>query len=458
LGEPTAITLNPQVLSNYNGAAISCTGAADGSVGVAVAGGSGGYSFVWSPQGQNTANISGLVAGTYCVTVTDIAGCSMDTCITIVDPVQLAATFTSVDVLCNGDANGQILVNATTGTGTLGVNGYEYRITGPGQTGNVFSNINTYNNLLAGSYTVFVRDGNNCEISLPISIGEPDSVLIDSVVITNALCNGSSDGTATAYPSGGVGGFTYIWSTSPVQTTPTATGLAAGVYSVTVSDANGCDRVDVFNVGEPTVLTGTVTADPIDCFGGTTSATALGSGGTPAGLTGYVYNWSNGTTSATTIGLLAGVHCVTITDDNACSYVECVTITQPSTALGASISAQTDATCNGTATGTATAAGTGGTAPYTYLWDAAAANQTTATATGLAIGVYTVVVTDTNNCTAQTSVTITEPASVWLILRVQQEQLVMVLVLDLLQQQEVAVLVHILTYGQMLKQRQQLLI
>ena len=412
LTAPTAITLNPQILSNYNGAAISCNGAADGSVGVAVAGGSGGYSFVWSPQGQNTANIAGLVAGTYCVTVSDIAGCSMDTCITIVDPVQLAATFTAVDVLCNGDANGQILVNATTGTGTLGVNGYEYKITGPGQIGSVFSPLNNYNNLVAGSYTVFVRDGNNCEIILPISIGEPDSVLIDSVVITDALCNGDATGTATAYASGGLGGFTYTWSTSPIQTTQTATGLAAGIYSVTVADANGCDRVDVFNVGEPTVLTGTINANSIDCFGGTTSATALASGGTPAGLAGYVYNWSNGITSATTIGLTAGIHCVTITDNNACTQVECVTITQPSTAVGATISAQTDATCNGLATGTATAQGTGGTTPYTYLWDLAAAGQTTATATGLTIGVYTVVVTDTNGCTAQTTVTISEPSLV----------------------------------------------
>ncbi|WP_197043981.1 hypothetical protein, partial [Aureispira sp. CCB-QB1] len=130
------------------------------------------------------------------------AGCQMDTCITIADPVQLAATYTAVDVLCHGDANGQILVNATPRTGTLGVNGYEYKITGPGQTGNVFNNINTYNNLGAGSYTVFVRDGNNCEIALPISIGEPDSVLIDSVIVTDVSCHGTATGSATAYPSG----------------------------------------------------------------------------------------------------------------------------------------------------------------------------------------------------------------------------------------------------------------
>ncbi|BDS13970.1 M43 family zinc metalloprotease [Aureispira anguillae] len=408
LTEPSAISLIPQVLSNYNGAAISCPGEADGSVGVTAAGGNGGFSYIWSPAGQNTATINGLVEGTYCVTVTDVAGCQADTCISIVDPVPLAATFTQVDVLCHGDANGQIVVNATPGTGTLGVNGYEYKITGPGQSGNVYSPINVYNNLAAGSYVVFVRDGNNCEISLPIAIAEPAPVLIDSVVITDALCFGAADGTAMAHASGGTGTYTYRW--SDAQVTNPATGLAKGLYTVTVTDANGCDRVEVFNVGEPTALTGNITANPIPCFGGTTTATASGSGGTPIALTSYVYNWSNGSTSATTIGLTAGVHCVTITDANACSFVTCVTLTQPSTALTASISAQTDATCHGSATGTATAQGTGGTSPYTYQWDAAAANQTSQTAIGLAAGIYTVVVTDSNNCTNSTTVTISEPS------------------------------------------------
>ncbi|BDS13129.1 T9SS type B sorting domain-containing protein [Aureispira anguillae] len=408
LTEPSAISLIPQVLSNYNGAAISCPGEADGSVGVTAAGGNGGFSYIWSPAGQNTATINGLVEGTYCVTVTDVAGCQADTCISIVDPVPLAATFSQVDVLCHGDANGQILVNATPGTGTLGVNGYEYKITGPGQSGNVYSAINVYNNLAAGSYVVFVRDGNNCEISLPIAIAEPAPVLIDSVVITDALCFGAADGTAMAHASGGTGTYTYRW--SDAQVTNPATGLAKGLYTVTVTDANGCDRVEVFNVGEPTALTGNITANPIPCFGGTTTATASGSGGTPIALTSYVYNWSNGSTSATTIGLTAGVHCVTITDANACSFVTCVTLTQPSTALTASISAQTDATCHGSATGTATAQGNGGTSPYTYQWDAAAANQTSQTAIGLAAGIYTVVVTDSNNCTNSTTVTISEPS------------------------------------------------
>ena len=411
LTDPTAIIVDPQVLSNFNGSPISCPGAADGSVGVTASGGTGGLNFTWSPLGQNTAVISGLLEDTYCVTVTDAVGCTADTCITISDPVQLAATFTKVDIFCNGDANGQILVTATPGTGTLGINGYEFKITGPGQSGNVFSAVNSFSNLGAGTYTIVIRDGNNCEIQLSIDIIEPPAVLIDSVVVVDALCFGAASGTATAYPSGGVGNFTYLWSGSATgQTAQTATGLALGVYSVTVIDGNGCDRVDVFNVGQAPQLTGAISAGTIACIGGVTTATATGSGGTPIALTSYIFNWTNAQTSATAVNLSAGVHCVTITDANSCTVVECVTITEPSTAVSASISAQTDALCLGAANGSATAQGAGGTPGYGYVWQTTP-NQNTQTATGLALGTYTVVVTDTNGCTAQTSVTISQPSS-----------------------------------------------
>ena len=406
LSEPTAIQLNPQILSNYNGAAITCAGAADGAVGVVVAGGSAGYSYTWSPGGQNTANISGLVAGTYCVSVTDLQGCQVDTCITINDPVPLAATTTAVDVLCFGDQNGQIIANAVAGTGTLGVNGYEYRIAGPGQAGNVFSAQNTWNNLAAGAYTVTVRDGNDCIVILPVQIQEPDEVLIDSITTTLTNCNGDSTGSATAYVSGGTGTYTYLWSDG--QTTSTAINLPAGLYSVTATDANGCDRVEVVNVQEPTAVVSSITAGTINCFGGVTSATVTASGGTPIGLTGYLYRWDNGQTTNTAIGLAAGTHCVTVTDDNGCETISCVTITQPTAPVSATV-VGTDPACAGTATGTATATAAGGTAPYTYLWSD---NQTTQIATNLAAGTYRVTITDSLGCTGTAAVTLTDPAAV----------------------------------------------
>lgn len=410
LSEPSAIVLSPQVLSNFNGSPISCLGANDGSVGVTVSGGIGGYSYIWSPNGQNTASMDSLVEGTYCVTVTDAQNCMADTCITIANPVQLAATFTKVDIFCNGDANGQILVNATPGTGTLGQNGYEYKIIGPGQNGNVFSATNNWRNLAAGAYIVYVRDGNDCEIQLPIQITEPASILIDSVVVNNALCNATSSGSATVYASGGVGNYTYLWSNS--QTTQTTTGLSAGVYSVTVADSAGCNRVQVFNVNEPTAVAVTIQADTIPCLGGTTSATAIPTGGTLQNLTTYIYNWSNGITQATALGLPTGSHCVTVTDGNSCTATACVTIVEPSTAVGATISAQTDVSCYGGADGTVTAQGVGGTPGYTYTWQTSPTQQTTQTATGLDIGTYTVIVSDRKGCRSSTSVSIGQPTAI----------------------------------------------
>jgi gliding motility-associated-like protein len=411
INEPTAIVLSTQVLSNYNGAAISCPGQTDGSVGVIAAGGSGTYSYQWSPTGLNTATIANLGQGTYDVTVTDIAGCSADTSITINDPIQLAATFSQVDILCNGDQNGQILANATPGTGTLGINGYEYNLAGPGQTGNVYSSINSWTNLAAGAYVVSVRDGNNCEVQLNVNITEPDLLVVDSVIVTDVLCNGDATGTATAYGSGGTMPYSYVWSHDASQTGQVASGLALGVYSVTIVDANGCDRVDVFNVNEPTPLVGSATNGTIACIGGVANATATATGGTPIGLVGYLYNWDDGNTNATAINLSAGIHCVTITDDNACTDVVCVTITEPSSAVSATIANSTDANCNGTADGTATGQGVGGTAPYTYEWNTLPI-QTTATATGLAAGTYQVTVRDTNGCMAMTTVVIGEPTGV----------------------------------------------
>lgn len=410
--EPTPIILNPQILSNFNGAAISCNGSSDGEVGVTAVGGTGlTYTYLWSPLGQNTANINGLFAGTYCVTVNDVAGCQADTCITISDPVPLSATSNHVDLFCAGSANGQILVNATPGTGTLGVNGYEYKITGPGQTGSVYSSINAYSNLVAGAYDVFVRDGNACNIQLSIQITEPDSVLIDSVVVVDALCFGTATGTATVYNRGGTGNSYYIWSGGANgQTTQMATGLTIGLYTVTVVDDNGCERVENFNLGEATSLVGSVNAGTISCIGGVTTATVSASGGTPVSNTTYLYNWSNGITGAMTIGLTAGFHCVTITDSYACTMEECITITEPSAGVSAVISAHTDVLCQGTATGAATVQGVGGTAPYTYLWQLSPI-QSSQTVTALTAGVYTVSVTDTNGCPVSTTVTITEPSA-----------------------------------------------
>ena len=412
--EPTRISLTTQVLSNYNGAAISCNGLTDGSVGVIAAGGTtvgvgaSAYAYTWSPTGRNTATVNGLPAGKYSVTVTDANGCLNVDSVTLSEPSKLESNFTKVDILCNGDNDGQILVNALAGTGTLGTSGYEYMLSGPNTTGNIYNSTNSYFGLSAGRYYAYVRDGNGCMDTSVIDINEPNPLLVDSVVSTAVLCNSGSTGTASAYASGGTQGtststgYTYLWSNG--QTAQVATGLAKGNYQVTISDKNSCDVVGYVSVTEPTALAATVAYAQVACKGGVTSAAVTVTGGTGV----YSYFWSNQTGLSSAINLAAGAHSVTVSDVNGCALVKTFTVTEPAQNLA--VTTTTTATaCNGSLDGTATALGAGGTAPYQYTWSN---TQTTAQATALAAGVYTVTLEDSKGCQTTTLATVTEPSAV----------------------------------------------
>ncbi|MEI7615018.1 MAG: SprB repeat-containing protein, partial [Betaproteobacteria bacterium] len=222
---------------------------------------------------------------------------------------------------------------------------------------------------------------------------------------SDVLCYGGSTGSATAAGADGTPGYTYSWDNG--QTNATATGLTAGTYFVTVTDANSCTTATSVIVGQPTAaLTASIAAQTdVLCYGGSNgAATAAGDHGTP----GYTYAWDNGQNVATATGLTSGTYVVTVTDANSCTTTTSVLITQPAAALWASITGKTDVRCNGTSTGDATASGNDGTAGYTYLWSN---GQSSATAVGLGYGTYYVTVTDSHNCTATTSVTLSQPTA-----------------------------------------------
>jgi gliding motility-associated-like protein len=228
-------------------------------------------------------------------------------------------------------------------------------------------------------------------------------VLNSSASSTNSLCNGQCNGTATATPTGGSSPYTYSWSTVPVQTTQTASGLCAGIYTVTITDASSNTVTATVSISEPPALNNTVTASAnVLCSGGNNgSATVTATGGTP----GYTYSWSpSGGTDSTATGLIAGSYIVAVTDSNGCVDTASVTITEPQPITA--ITASTNTNC-GTNTGTATVTASNGTAPYTYLWSDA---QNNSTATGLSAGVYTVTITDANNCTQTATVTVNSNA------------------------------------------------
>jgi hypothetical protein len=393
----TATIASPQQITISS--TVSCS-PGNGTATANVTGGSGTYTYSWDTiPVQTTATITGLTTGTYTVTVTDTNNCTVTKSETITEPSVLVATAgTQVDVLCHGNTTGSATVNVTGGTGA-----YMYSWdTTPVQT------TATASNLSAGTYTVTVTDANLCTTTQGFTITEPSILAATAGTQVDVLCNGNATGEATVNVSGGTGAYTYSWDTTPAQTTATATGLAAGTHTVTVTDANLCTTAQAFTITEPSILAATAgTQVDVLCNGNATGeATVNVTGGTGA----YTYSWDTipVQTTATATGLAAGTHTVTVTDANLCTTAQAFTITEPS-ALTATAGTQVDVLCSGNATGEAMVNVTGDTGAYSYSWDTTPI-QTTATASGLTAGTYTVIVTDANLCTTTQTFTITEPS------------------------------------------------
>ncbi len=394
--QPSAISLTASSQTN-----IACNGGATGAATVnAATGGAGGYTYNWTPgnpTGDGTTSVTGLTAGTWTCTVTDANACTASQTFTVTQPSALNATAASqTNVSCNGGANGSATVSVSGGT-----SGYTYSWSPSGGTAA------TATGLAAGTYTVTVTDANACQATQSFTITQPSALNATAASQTNVSCNGGTNGSATVSVSGGTSGYTYSWSPSG-GTAATATGLSAGTYTVTVTDANLCQTTQSFTITQPTALVATAASQTnVSCNGGTNgSATVSVSGGT----SGYTYSWSpSGGTAATATGLSAGTYTVTVTDANLCQTTQSFTITQP-TALVATAASQTNVSCNGGTNGSATVSVSGGTSGYTYSWSPS--GGTAATATGLSAGTYTVTVTDANSCQTTQMFTITEPTAI----------------------------------------------
>jgi uncharacterized protein (DUF2141 family) len=372
---------------------VSCFGGNDGQIlNTGTTGGVSPYTYLWS-NGQTTPNCANVAQGLYQVTITDAIGCQrVYINLTVLEPNQITAlASTQVDVLCNGGNNGSINFEPTGGT---------FPYTYLWSNGAVTQDIS---GLTAGTYSVTLTDNNNCLFSQSWTITEPAAIVIalGGASNTTLTCFGDSDGSLFANVSGGVAPYGYLWSNG--ATTSSISGLVAGTYGLTVTDANACVMSASYNVIQPAApLAVSMGMTPVSCNGGndgTATATVTGGWGT------NVYLWSNGGNTATISGLTAGTYGVTVTDFEGCVVTGSITVTEPTPLV--LVPSQTNVSCFGGSNGTATVTASGATPPYSYLWSN---GGMTSTITGLNAGTYTVTVTDANSCSATTSVTITQPA------------------------------------------------
>ena len=388
LTETTALSLT------LTGTDLTCNADNSGSISSSVSGGTTAYSYLWDDGNvQTTATASSLAAGTFSLTVTDANGCTISASETITEPSALALSLTPSDASCNGICDASIVSSASGGTGALS---YSWD-NGAGSSANASS-------LCAGiNYTLTVTDANSCTINASSAPSEPTALSLTTSG-NDVSCNGLSDGDATVSVSGGTSAYSYSWDDGALQSTATASSLAAGTYTVTITDASGCIDTETYTVGTPTAITLSTSSNDATCGNTNGDATVSASGG--AG--GYTYLWDDGgaQTTATAGAIASGSYTVQVTDANGCIESAVVAVSDAGGPT-VSISSSVNVLCNGGSTGSATSTVSGGATPYSYAWDDAG-SQTGVTASGLSAGTYSLTVTDNVGCTNSTSVTITE--------------------------------------------------
>lgn len=406
LTEPDELLINTLNLNEP-----SCSGFDDGVVEVEAVGGTAPYSYEWNTTPPTTGPIlSDLEAGSFTVTVTDDENCFATQTFVLTEPDILDVELISLDhVLCSGEATGSVTIAVSGGTPDYTISWNDPL----GQTGE------TAFDLPAGAYTASIEDANGCTLSFDVIIDEPDQPLDAQITAqSDVLCFGEESGSATVTASGGSGSYSYQWDDPAGQQTSTASNLAAGDYTVTVSDNNGCATPVVVSVtiGEPSEAL-TLVLSPSIFGGGFNVACAEDStatidltitGGTPP----YNVLWNlpglDTSTNQNLTDLAPGIYSVTVTDLNGCSAEEEVTLTAPESITIESTS--TPSVCADTPSGTIDITISGGVPNYTANWTGPNGFTGSGTSfTDLEGGVYLVTIEDDNGCIYLDAVTVVQP-------------------------------------------------
>jgi hypothetical protein len=368
---------------------VSCFGGGNGAINLTVTGPGFPFTYLWN-NGATTEDISNLVPGVYNVTITDQSGCTLQQSVNITQPTSLINVQAVItDVAC---------YNVQTGAIDLSVSGglAPYLYAWSNNTGN-----QDLTNVIGGNYQVTVMDAAGCQVILTYPISQPSDPLVIQLNPVQVACTGALTGQVDLVVTGGTPTYTYAWNNSAQS--QDLLGVGTGLYSVVVTDANGCTASASTFLTQPTMsLTASAAVSGVSCFGGNNGLIDVSVVG---GTAPYNYSWNNGSFDQDIDTLLAGTYVLEIYDDNGCYLQQTYQVTQSLSPLVLT-SAMTPVGCYGLSNGALNLTVVGGTAPYTYLWSNTSTNQDLQ---NIVAGIYSVTVTDANGCSATLQDTVTQP-------------------------------------------------
>jgi len=430
LSEPDPVQTAAQVTSDFNGYAVSCNGASDGTAAwVATVGGTNGsYTNQWysvppacsaltcmtSLAPGQTSALNASPAGSYALVATDLNGCTGMAQLEITEPspvsgiIMPASDFNGYPISCFGASDG-----ALTSSGSGGVPGYSYLwLHGP--------NAHSVNNLSAGSYSVTITDNNGCSHTIDTLLDEPDPLSVSVVVVSDyngaqISCTNASDGMLQATADGGVQPYQYNWSSG--QTGSISNGLSQGVYSAVATDANGCTATEGQPLVHPTPVAPDITlltdynGYHVSCYGAVDGmAQGVANGGTGAIQLLWQGNTS-GSTNAPQVTMGAGTLSLTGTDVNGCAVTVTTPVTQPDPVVADVLYLTNfngfEVSCFGATDGAYNVIPSGGVNPYFIT------PGNVALFGNLPAGTYLVEVEDANGCSTSVEAILQQPDSLF---------------------------------------------
>ena len=397
--EPEDILITP-INNVVNGYDVSCFGANDGIVDLAVTGGSisSDYLYEWS-NGQTNSTLVNAPAGSYSVKVTDDNGCFAEINIEVEEPPELVISELLVgNVSCFQGTDGTLQVTASGGIGD-----YEYSIDG-----GAYEIISSFDSLSPGDHIISVMDLNNCYQTALLTISAPEKISINLLGSSSTIC-GQANGMVDISVIGGVAPYRFNWTDNlgeSIGNLEDLSDVASGAYNLLITDSNGCTQLyssTVSNSDGPTVQVDSIVGT--SCFDSADGKATLSVVG---GLPPYEIVWGNGEVGLNALNLIKGSVDVSIKDDAGC--ISFLTLDIPGKEELKIVDLQLDPPlCFGGSDGRIPINVAGGTAPYVYYWSN---GESGSSLSGLSAGNYVLTIVDDNKCKISMSIDLIQPEAI----------------------------------------------